>query len=220
MIQKSKKDSYLVVGAHDNFGMTISNCLRSSVHEVFSLQQYPSGRKTDQGVNAPFNPKEDFDNWFNYDMVEPQNVPLAVNEMVPKLVMFDGLVFAGKHVDGKDPVLVNALDISEHFMANVINPLMLLKYMEDFELMVSNALAVFLWERRYTEPIHLSLELSSAALAETAHMFFEKLKLKTRFVFVVPPSAAIAGSDDIVSSQILRLLGDSQLQSGTTVDLR
>jgi len=218
MIDKRKK-TYLVVGATSNFGMSTANCLRSGGADVYSLQRKPLAGVDPQGTEGKFR-EEMLTRWLDFDIREPGDMPMAVHKLCTDSVEFDGVVLAGKYVESKDPDLVTAVDVGEHQMANMVNPLMLLKYMEDFNVLKPSSIIIFILGQRMTDGQYISYELSRVGFCDVARLFFERFQLQSRFVFIQPPREAVPESDDAVSNKVVRLLNDSELQSGTIVDLR
>jgi NAD(P)-dependent dehydrogenase (short-subunit alcohol dehydrogenase family) len=136
--------------------------------------------------------------WLDYDLQEPQHVVLAVQDLVG--VTLSAVIHAGSEPTPVDWRAINPFDLQREFMANVFAPLMLTKWLLDFDILPTSGRVIFFTDSRFLGSGFLAYYAAKGALVKAADCFLSQFprSLSVNFLEIREPIDTAAQAATIV----------------------
>jgi len=164
MAKARNQKRILITGATGQIGLSLLNSLDARGHEVFTLQRKPPPG-VDQRPHLGAN-------WLQANLEYADEMVAAFHPLVEQGVQIDAVVHLAFRREPIDWDLLSPADIERAFKVNVINPLMLIKYMLDFGVLVPNGLVIFPLDNRAFSFDQVPTSLSVASRQAAVEAFF------------------------------------------------
>ncbi len=196
----TKRLSVLVVGASGGgYGAGIANLLETKGHVVYSMQRRPRFKQCDQNSAIPS------DHWFEADLNVPAQTLGVVQKLVRQEVRLDAVIHTALESTAVEIELLNSFDLARAFQVNVIEPMMLMQYLFEFNAIKPAGRGIFFLDSRKLDFEYMGTLVSKACVQPAVTAFSQVWPSTFEHMFLVPPNEIIRGGD-VLSETVLKLL--------------
>lgn len=164
MAKARSPKNVLITGATGQIGLGLLNTLDCRGHQVFTMQRKPPPG-VDQRPHLGAN-------WLQANMEFADEIVAAFHPVVEQGVMIDAVVHLAFRDEPIEFDLLSPADIERAMKVNVVNPLMMVKYMLDFGALNPRGLVIFPNDRRAFPFDRVPTTVSTAGRRETVEAFF------------------------------------------------
>lgn len=194
----------LIIGAScTSYGGIIADGLEKEGHEIYTAQRKSRSSQSDTT-------EINYDRWCDTDLEKPQQSVLVCSQLDSLNVKLDAVICASIYNESASFDGITTFDLSRAITVGILEPLMLIKHLIDFQVLRWDGKVIFLLDSRTFDRDRVHIELSKAGLQAMVAPFLDRLAVTLEYTFLMLPLKEQQGSGDVSQRHVCDLVSEKR----------